>query len=171
MSNSLINMARERSPFTGAFHAVLMVMCNRADKFGVCWPAQDLIAYDARVSQSTVVDAINAFKAAGILIVKKRQSNQIFAVDELCNEYHLNLSRLPVIPYVSRRKGMKIKSIIRGKPSRYVTVPAVSRDSLGGVRVTVPDCRNHSSNPHESTRAKAAVCFGVDENGYDIVPF
>lgn len=54
-------------PLSHGHLLVLLVLADRADESGVCWPSQRSIARQARVSGPTVVAALKALEAAGLI--------------------------------------------------------------------------------------------------------
>lgn len=71
MSNHALNWAKAQ-PIRGPRKAVLLVLADRADKHGECWPSLDTIAHDAGCAQSTAVEAVKWLEEDGWLKHKPR---------------------------------------------------------------------------------------------------
>jgi DNA-binding MarR family transcriptional regulator len=68
LSHDWVEYSIKESPYTGATFAVHMVLAHHADKnTGMCWPSQDLIAEEARVTVRTVKRAIKQMCDDGYL--------------------------------------------------------------------------------------------------------
>jgi hypothetical protein len=68
LSHDWVEYSIKESPYTGATFAVHMVLAHHADKnTGMCWPSQDLIAEEARVTVRTVKRSIKQMCDDGYL--------------------------------------------------------------------------------------------------------
>ena len=80
-----MNWALTQTTGSPAAKAVLLILANRADHRGVCWPGLNGIATQTELARRTVVRQIKALVDSGLISVQKRPQPQT-------NLYLLNLS-------------------------------------------------------------------------------
>jgi len=51
---------------------VYVYLCDRANKDGLCWPSQRLIAADLNISRATVIRAIDELRETGFIRTYQR---------------------------------------------------------------------------------------------------
>ncbi len=83
---------------------VLMCLANYADKYGYCWPSQQLICEQSEQGERTVRRHIEALETQGLLKRdKRRQANGGFCSDS----FQLNLTQRPIWPAARMTDGQK----------------------------------------------------------------
>ena len=75
MSNEAINWALEQD-IHGPAKPVLLVLANRADSNGYCWPAHSLIAKDSGFSPTTVRNALGKLREEGLINWKQQRDKR-----------------------------------------------------------------------------------------------
>jgi len=86
-----LSLVREIKDLKGPARAVLIVLADRADDNGKCYPGMGRIAAESGFSRSTVKTALKALKSDGLISWEQRHSDD---GDLTSNLYTLDLGRL-----------------------------------------------------------------------------
>ena len=102
MSNQAINRAID-CDLRGSVKSVLIVLANRANKDGECFPSLSTIARDAGIARSTAQEAIK--KLEGLGLIKKRQRKSSRNDGWRSTLYRLSVAPIPKAgtPYTEDR--------------------------------------------------------------------
>ena len=85
MSIEAMNWALSQKAGSPAAKSVLLILANRADNRGVCWPGLNGIAKQTELSKRAVINNIRKLENLGLIWTETRQQPQT-------NRYQLNLS-------------------------------------------------------------------------------
>jgi len=85
MSIEAMNWALAQKTGSAASKLVLLILANRADHAGVCWPGFAGICEQTELSRRSVINHLQGLEAAGLLTVERRPQPKT-------NLYRLNLS-------------------------------------------------------------------------------
>lgn len=80
--------AVEQEGLTPTEKLVLLILSNRADENGVCWPSKSYLAKHCNVSEATVKRTCRALKDRGLIVVSERRTGD--------GRQTTNIYRLPI---------------------------------------------------------------------------
>lgn len=98
---------------------VLILLCNRANNDGYCWPSIETICREGRISKSSALRAIRGLEAIGVLNVRR--------MHRVSNGYQIKFLGCPIdTQRVSNKKSNGVRQT--PQPSgRTITKPILSK--------------------------------------------
>jgi hypothetical protein len=91
MSNAILSQVRTLT-VKGPQRAVLLVLADRADDSGQCWPSHSTLARESGLAQSTVKIALQQLREAGLIRWEQRRDD---SGDLTSNRYFLAVGGRP----------------------------------------------------------------------------
>lgn len=113
MSNAHLRLVRDLK-VKGPKRAVLLVLADRADDSGQCWPSHSTLARESGLARSTVKKVLIQLREAGLIRWEQRRDD---SGDMTSNRYSLTVGGRPGDGLGRPRDGLGVgRETARGRP-------------------------------------------------------